>query len=56
VMAKAEEVLMQQHESTASPKLLGALWGWSSSGEQLLTEAGEPYRPSYPFSLPDDTP
>jgi hypothetical protein len=41
-------------ESTARPKLLGALWGWSdSSGQMLLAEEMETRRP-YPWSLPND--
>src|SRR6266496_5067375 len=51
VMARADEALGRTTESThRSNKLLGALWGWSDSDEQLLNEAGETDRPFRPMT------
>jgi hypothetical protein len=54
VMQRAESVMARQHESTARPKLLGALLGWSASRGQMMLAEDMEIRPPYPHSLPED--
>jgi hypothetical protein len=50
VMTRANEALMRQPEST--PKLMGALLGWSDSSGQMLLAENMEERKLYPWSLP----